>query len=249
MSRNGTARLTSAAGDGATAAGAPWHRLVPFLLLPLGMIYCRVHEILFGETRSTLVEAFFWALATLVPWVVAALAFQASVAPGEHRAALMRRAFLLAASAWVASAIAALLLGAGAEHAFYSRLPLLAVALLAAALYPIPAAAIYCGGNSASHESGAPVAPGEILYASAAGNYVELHAGERTVIWRQTMQNAERILRPAGFVRVHRSYLVPLRSIEDIDRGRKGPVALALRDGPRLPVSNRYAANLKSQAA
>jgi DNA-binding LytR/AlgR family response regulator len=78
---------------------------------------------------------------------------------------------------------------------------------------------------------------------------LELHAGERTVIWRQTMQNAERILRPAGFVRVHRSYLVPLRSIEDIDRDPKGPVALALRDGPRLPVSNRYAANLKSRAA
>lgn len=63
------------------------------------------------------------------------------------------------------------------------------------------------------------------------------------------MQNAERILRPAGFVRVHRSYLVPLRLMKDIDRDRKGPVALAPRDGPRLPVSNRYAANLRSQAA
>lgn len=222
--------------------------LAPFLLIPLGGIYCQIHEILFEDVRSTPAQSLFWAFATLMPWVVAALLFRARTKPGERRAVLMRRGLLLGLVAWAAGSIAALLLGADAAFAFYSRLPLLAVALLTAALHSVPEPAGLPDGVAAN-ENEPPVAPAEIVYASAAGNYIELHSRERTIIWRQTMLNAERILGPAGFVRVHRSYLVPWRSIEDVARGRKGPVAVALRDGRRLPVSSRYAVNLRTRAA
>lgn len=225
--------------------------LLPFMLIPTGAIYCQIHELLFEEVRSSPAESLVWAVATLAPWVAAALAFQGMAAPGEQRRRVMRRALLLGLAAWMAGSSAAMLFGSGFEQAFYSRLPLLAAALVLAAIYPIPGLPrpADLAHGVAANENGLPIAPAEIVYAQAAGNYVELHAGERVIIWRQTMRNAERILAPEGFVRVHRSYLVPLRSIKGVARGRKGPVALSLRNGRQLPVSNRYAANLHDQAA
>lgn len=218
--------------------------LAPLALIPLGAAYCLIYDLFFEEGVPTIAQSLSWAVATLTPWVVAAIAFERSVRAGDRRARLLRRAVALAIVAYLLSALAALLLGSGAERAFYSRLPLLAVAVLAAMLYPIPRPA-ESPAHAAADENTPPVAPGDIVFASAAGNYIELHAGERTIVWRQTMLNAERILRPAGFVRVHRSYLVPWRSIEEVRRGRKGPVEVALRNGRRLPVSGRYAANLR----
>lgn len=225
--------------------------LVPFALIPLGAIYCQIHELLFEDERSSIAESLVWAVATLAPWVVAALAFERMVGPGERRWRVMRRAVLFGLAAWIAGSSAAMLFASAFEQAFYIRLPLLAAALVAAALYPVPAAPQVADvvHGVAANENSLPIAPAEILYARAAGNYVELHAGERTIIWRQTMQNAERLLRPAGFVRVHRSYLVPLRSIDGVARGRNGPVFVSLRNGRQLPVSNRYAANLMDRAA
>ena len=58
------------------------------------------------------------------------------------------------------------------------------------------------------------------------------------------MRNAEAVLGPDGFVRIHRSYLVARSAISDVYRSRKGPVEIALINGQRLPVSRSYAANL-----
>jgi len=241
-------RAFTSAGNRSKEEDGSARRLLPFALIPLGTAYCQVHEFFFEDSNSSLWGSVSWAFATLMPWVVAAIIFEWSVRPGERRSALLQRAAFLGVAAYLASGVAAMLLGATDERAFYSRLPLLAAAMLTAALYPVRALEDAVLGVAAN-ENSPPVAPTEIVYASAAGNYVELHAGVRTIIWRQTMQNAERILAPAGFVRVHRSYLVPWRSIERVAKSRKGPVAVALRDGPRLPVSTRYAANLKGKAA
>lgn len=224
-------------------------RLAPLLLIPLGAAYCQLYEIAFGEARSSLWGSVEWAVATLTPWVIGVLIFEQDAASGDRRA-LVRRAVLLALVAYMLSSVIALALGSGAEKAFYSRLPLVAVAILGAALYPLPAPSkkdAEPAGESLlpTAPTEPPVAPTDIVFASAAGNYVELHSGGRSIVWRQTMQNAERILSPVGFVRVHRSYLVPRHSIETVRRGRKGPVEVALRGGPKLPVSNRYAMNLR----
>lgn len=241
-----TSMVRIALPGGANEGTGKWPRpllrtLAPFVLIPVGAAYCQIHEILFAE-RSTFLERFGWATATLLPWVVAVLVFEARVAPGEKRACTLRRALLLGVIAFALSSMGAWLLGAGAEQAFFSRIPLLAVALLCATLYPVP---LRAEPALPANENDPPVAPTDIVFASAAGNYVELHANGRTFVWRQTMHNAERILGAAGFVRVHRSYLVPWRSIHSVTRGRKGPIEVALRNGPSLPVSNRYAANLR----
>ena len=225
-------------------SGQPFSRrtLAPFVLIPLGTLYCQISEIIFSEVRSTVGESLVWASATLTPWVIAALIFEGRVAAGERRHAVVRRAVLLGVCAYVASCTAAVLLGASGGQAIFSRLPLLATSVLCAMLYPIPMPS-ESRSDTAASEDAPPVAPTEIVFARAAGNYIELHSGGRTLVWRQTMQNAERILGP-GFVRVHRSYLVPWRSIDSVTRGRKGPIEVALHNGACLPVSNRYAANL-----
>ncbi|QIK78628.1 LytTR family transcriptional regulator [Sphingomonas piscis] len=215
-------------------------RLTPLLLIPAGAIYCLAYELLFEPHAIDVLGSMIWAIATLSPWVAGVFLFQHRAATLPSRRSLIGLALLLGSVAYIASAGAALLLGSGAERAFFTRVPLLGVALLGAALYPLRRS----DGEHADvvpSSSFPPVPPAEILFACAAGNYVELHTESRTVIWRQTMRNAERVLGRSGFVRVHRSYLVPWRKIDVLVRDRKGVVEVALQNGRRLPVSSRYA--------
>ena len=222
-----------------------WRRLLPVVLIPSGMLYCQSFEVFFGNRSWNPASDLDWALATLGPWVAAALAFEHLARSDDTRSRLIRRGFLLCAAAYLASGLAARAIGGDNFHAFYSRLPLIASGLLIAALYPV---APRSDADAVQIEEGMPpVMPAEIAFASAAGNYVELHYGGRSTVWRQTMRNAERILAADGFVRIHRSFLVPRDGIEAVRSGRKGPVAVALRDGRRLPVSHSYAANLRVQ--
>lgn len=237
-----TETITRSPGSWRSAA----RRLVPLALIPAGAAYCMLSEFFFSNERSGLAGSLIWAAATLSPWVVGAMLFEQGARSVRKRSRLIVLGLGIACVAYAASGAAALWLGSGAERAFFSRLPLLGVALLGAALYPMRAAA------EASHDLAPagdvpPVAPADILFACAAGNYVELYTEQRTVVWRQTMRNAERVLRKAGFVRVHRSYLVPWRNIDVLVRDRKAVVEVALVGGRRLPVSSRYANNLAEQ--
>lgn len=54
------------------------------------------------------------------------------------------------------------------------------------------------------------------------------------IVLRYKMENAERLLLPYGFLRVHKSYLVNYNYIHSIQREE-----LSLTDGTRIPVSRR----------
>ena len=219
-----------------------WRRALPVLLIPLGALYCQLYELSFGKDPWDPGGSLIWAAVTLSPWVIAATVFENRACLGDTRRRLLARAAALAGVAYIASGLGAWAIGTDNFYAFYSRIPLIGAALLAAALYPVPERS---EPAAPADQAAPPVMPAEIAFASAAGNYVELHYGGRSTVWRQTMRNAERILAPAGFVRIHRSFLVPRHGIEAVRNGRKGPVAVALRDGRRLPVSHSYAANLR----
>lgn len=221
-------------------------RLAPLALLPAGAAYCLLYELVLSGERSSVAGSLFWALATLSPWVVGTMLFERTARAVRTRQRLLLLGLGLACIAYAASAAAALWLGSDVERAFLSRLPLLGAALLCALLYPLAVPAQAARDLTPAGDD-PPVAPADILFASAAGNYVELYTEQRTVVWRQTMGNAERVLRKAGFVRVHRSYLVPWRNIDLLVRDRKGVVEVALLNGRRLPVSSRYANNLASR--
>jgi len=219
-------------------------QLSPLALVPLGMFYCQMRGFFGIGHWAKPMDSLGWATATLLPWSLAAIAF-VRLGCGDRGT---RRAGWAAAAlgvlAYLASGTAALMIGATIENAFYTRIPAIAVALLAAVLFA-QRGATSADVEKASVRSAIPLSPADIVFAMAAGNYVELHGNQRTAVWRQTMANAERILAPAGFVRVHRRYLVARTAIATVQRERRGPVEITLRDGRRLPVSERYAFNVR----
>ena len=88
----------------------------------------------------------------------------------------------------------------------------------------------------------------EIEWLQAAGNYVNLHVRGRDYPLRATMAGIEERLDPARFVRVHRSYLVNLDYLAEIEPLDTGDARLHLRDGAKIPCSRRYRAALREHA-
>lgn len=83
----------------------------------------------------------------------------------------------------------------------------------------------------------------------AAGNYVEIHAGGRTVTVRATLGSVEEQLDSRRFVRIHRSHLVALDRIREIQRLFGGEHRVVLRDGTHLPLARRYRRRLPKLGA
>ena len=89
------------------------------------------------------------------------------------------------------------------------------------------------------------VAANDIEFLQASGNYVNLHVRGRDYPLRTTMAAIEPRLDPARFARVHRSWMVNLDCIAEIEPLDTGDARLLLRDGTRLPCSRRYRGVLK----
>lgn len=85
----------------------------------------------------------------------------------------------------------------------------------------------------------------DIEWLEAAGNYVNLHVGGRVYPLRATMTGIERRLDSARFVRVHRSYMVNLDRVKEIEPLETGDARMLLASGTRVPLSRRYRAALR----
>ena len=57
-----------------------------------------------------------------------------------------------------------------------------------------------------------------ILYAESSGNYVKFISENQTIISRLTMSEAESLLPPSAFIRIHRSYIVSLKKISKVEK-------------------------------
>jgi hypothetical protein len=88
------------------------------------------------------------------------------------------------------------------------------------------------------------LAPADIEWAQAAGNYVELYGRFGTLLHRQTLANLEAELRPHGFARVHRSRIVRAAAISAIETKPSGDFEVTLASGGKVGGSRRYRANL-----
>ena len=84
-----------------------------------------------------------------------------------------------------------------------------------------------------------------VQHVSAAGNYVDIHAGDQTYLMRATMRQVEELLPSPMFVRIHRSHLVNINDIERIRVGRSGSGTVQLRGGKTLALSRKYRAALQ----
>jgi two-component system LytT family response regulator len=81
------------------------------------------------------------------------------------------------------------------------------------------------------------LAPEEIEWIEAAGNYVRLNANGESHLLRETMSGVESKLPRERFLRIHRSALVNLEAVRELLPGPTGDFVVALKSGKRLPLS------------
>ena len=89
------------------------------------------------------------------------------------------------------------------------------------------------------------VAPEEIRWVEAAGNYVKLYTRDATHLLRETMHGLLDRLPTPPFVRISRSLLVNLDVVRECRRRHKGSYRLLLDDGTALVSSRHYRAQLE----
>lgn len=84
------------------------------------------------------------------------------------------------------------------------------------------------------------IAQADIDRLEADRNYVNIHANGETFTLRWTMQQAEATLDPALFLRVHRSTIVNLHKIREMERGLHGQYAITLANGQCITSGRVY---------
>lgn len=82
--------------------------------------------------------------------------------------------------------------------------------------------------------------PADILWAEAAGNYVELHLAHGSHLQRQTLSSLEEQLAALGFVRIHRSRLVNRHRVRSISGRDSGDFTVTLDDGRQIGGGRRW---------
>jgi two-component system LytT family response regulator len=81
------------------------------------------------------------------------------------------------------------------------------------------------------------VATREIEWIGAIGNHVRLHVAANTYVLKTSVSELERRLDPAQFMRIHRSTIVNLDSIAQVESYGGSDYQVVLRDGTKLRVS------------
>ena len=87
----------------------------------------------------------------------------------------------------------------------------------------------------------------EIDWIEAAGNYVRLHVGNSSHLLRETMNAIEGRLDPEKFFRIHRSRIVNMERIQELQPWLNGEYAVLLRTGTRLTLSRGYREKLQDR--
>jgi two-component system LytT family response regulator len=87
----------------------------------------------------------------------------------------------------------------------------------------------------------------EIDWIEAAGNYVKLHVGSDSHLFRETMNAVEARLDPDQFFRIHRSHIVNIERIRELQPWFNGEYVVFLKNGTRLTLSRGYREKLQDR--
>jgi two-component system, LytTR family, response regulator len=89
----------------------------------------------------------------------------------------------------------------------------------------------------------------EIDWVEASGNYVKVHARDDSHLLRESMKNMEGKLDPKAFVRIHRSAIVNIDRIKELEPWFHGEYIVIMRDGTRLTASRVFSDRLSALIA
>jgi two-component system, LytTR family, response regulator len=87
----------------------------------------------------------------------------------------------------------------------------------------------------------------EIDWIEAADYYVCLHVGVKTHLLRRSMSDVDQELEQAAFCRIHRSAIVNLERVQQLEIGEDGGTDVVLTSGTRLRLSRRYRKELQAR--
>ena len=91
------------------------------------------------------------------------------------------------------------------------------------------------------------VAADDVAWAEADGPHVRLHTAHGVFEIRETLAHLESALDARRFVRIHRSYIVNVGQIKELQPWFGGDAVLVLKGGQQLKVSRTYRAQLKQR--
>jgi two-component system LytT family response regulator len=80
----------------------------------------------------------------------------------------------------------------------------------------------------------------EIDWVEAEGNYVRLHTAKESYLLRDTISALEAQLDPKRFLRVHRSAIVNIDRVQELQPWFHGEYRIILQDGAQLTLSRSY---------
>lgn len=86
----------------------------------------------------------------------------------------------------------------------------------------------------------------QVDWIESAANYVRLHIGAATHLFRGSMIALEQRLDPSRFVRIHRSTIVNIDRITELQPSFARDHIVVLRDGTRLRLSSNYRERLNA---
>lgn len=228
----------------------PLFLLIALVVLVAGAAYCLGYEVL-SSGAGRWPPSLMWSACAVLPWLVLFEAIKRREWAIGARLPAAVIALLL-----IGTAILTLLLEGtsdllrGSDSAplllqAMRRLPAIAATLLLLLLARHAASPVH-----RPLQPPAPEGEGEALrrhadsirWIRAADNYLELHLDGRIWTRRATMREAEEVLAPLGFLRIHRSAIVNRAHVAGISRNG---ASVRLRDGTRLPAGKAYGENLR----
>jgi len=87
----------------------------------------------------------------------------------------------------------------------------------------------------------------DVDWIEAAGVYVNLHVGGKEILYRSSLAELAGRLDPARFIRVHRSTVVNIESIVQLEPISHGEFEVVLKGGARTRISRSYRAHLEER--
>jgi two-component system LytT family response regulator len=85
----------------------------------------------------------------------------------------------------------------------------------------------------------------DLNYIEAEGNYVRVHTGNKSHLLRETISGLESQLDPKKFLRIHRSAIVKIERIKELQPWFHGEYHVILENGKQLTLSRNYRSNLQ----
>lgn len=87
----------------------------------------------------------------------------------------------------------------------------------------------------------------DVEWVESAGNYLKLHVGKTVHMIRETMNSFEQKLNPQEFIRVHRSALVNIEAINNLESWGNTEFVITLNSGHKIQSGRSYHASIRQK--